>query len=185
MSWLRSGCRKIWNLKFFSWTKICLFLFFYVLSRWYVFFVLSLMLFLSGEDRRVQKLKSDSNNQHKDNTFFQINLLLLLLLSLYVFFTKVVIANFHWSPCNSKFPLRSIPANFDSGVIWVVSILTLVASSFSLLSRLLGSLPFTTGVPDTFVFHSFFSSQRKYLHNFSLFFTFTQWSVWTAKSTRW
>ena len=45
--------------------------------------------------------------------------------------------------------------------------------------------PITIGITVTFMFHSFFCSLARfsYLPFFSLSFSFTLWSVWTAKST--
>ena len=72
---------------------------------------------------------------------------------------------FSWSFSNNKFPLvlRTLlinQADFNSAVIWLVSILPLISNSSSFLARFLGTVPrvLTISFTVTSMFHRFFTS---------------------------
>ena len=100
---------------------------------------------------------------------------------------------FHWSLRNNKSPqvshiILSIQADLDKFVVWMVSTRPLISKSFSLCTSHLmtASSALTTIVFNvTFMFDSFLSSRARstYLSLFLISFSFTQWSVRTAKST--
>ena len=75
-------------------------------------------------------------------------------------------------------------ADFNNGVVWMISSLPLISSSSNLLFKLLRTVPNTIDITVTFIFHSFFSSpaRSKYLFIVSLSFIFTLWFTGTAKS---
>ena len=80
--------------------------------------------------------------------------------------------------------LLSIRADFDSAMVWMVSILPLIFNSSIFFSKPLESVPTATSITVTFMFHSFFNSltRTRYLSIFSRSFTFTLLSDGTAKS---
>ena len=100
---------------------------------------------------------------------------------------------FHWSLSDSKSPqvsrtLLSILSVLSNTVVWIVSILPLISSSPSPLSKNSVNVPrspITIGITGTFMFLNFLSSwaRSKYLTRFSLSFIFAKWSSRTAKST--
>ena len=121
-----------------------------------------------------------------------------LLLSLLLYFMLVfhTISNwryFHWSLCNRKSPqvsrtLLSILADFNSSVVWMVSILLLISSSSSLFPRfwiIVSRTPTMIGITVTLIIHTFFSSlaRSRYLSSWSPSNAITSWSIGTAKST--
>ena len=60
--------------------------------------------------------------------------------SLWVFPTPVITRSLHWSPNECKFPqlsrtILNILANFSSAVVWMVSVLPHIFSSFSIFSK--------------------------------------------------
>ena len=96
---------------------------------------------------------------------------------------------FHWSQSDSKSTqisrtLLSILADFNSDVVWMVSVLLLIFGSpfltFEGLPRALTKI----GIIVTFMFHSFFSplARSKNLFTFSSPFILTHCSAATAKS---
>ena len=106
----------------------------------------------------------------------------LLLCSLFASFLLPVLSDSKF-PQVSRTPL-SILSDFNSAVVWTVSILSLIYSPnlFSnLFSRALEIVPSaltTIGITVTFIFCSFFCplARSKYLFIFSLSFIFTLWS---------
>ena len=100
---------------------------------------------------------------------------------------------FYWSLSDSKPPhifmtILSILAENNNAVVWTITSRLLI-SNFS--SPSIDPLvttpraPFTIGITNTFLVHSFFRSlaRSRYLSLFSLSFSFTLWSVGTANST--
>ena len=80
-------------------------------------------------------------------------------------------------------------SDLNNTVAWIVLILPLIANSFYLFSKPLGtvpSLPTTSGTNVTFIIQSFFSSlaRSKYLSILSHSFIFILWFARTVKSTR-
>ena len=94
--------------------------------------------------------------------------------------------------CGTKSPqvsrtLLSILADLNSAVVWMVFILVLLSDSSCPFTNSLviePSVSIIIGITITFMFHSFFSSlaRFRYLSLFSPFFSFTLWSIGTAKS---
>ena len=99
---------------------------------------------------------------------------------------------FYWSLSESKSPhvsrtLLNILANLNNVVVWMVSSLPLISSSF--LSKpwwTVLSAPTTISITVTLMFHSFFSSleKSKHLSIFLISSIFTLWSTGTTNSTR-
>ena len=82
--------------------------------------------------------------------------------------------------------LRSIPANLNPAVVCRVSILHLISSSFSLFSKLFGtvtSAPITVSITIHPLFFFCSLTWYMYLFIFSLCLIFTLWSIVIAKST--
>ena len=105
-------------------------------------------------------------------------------------FSQRLLINFHWSLSDSKSSrisriLLSIPANLNSGVVWMVSTLPVIFKSsthFNNLSVTVPRVPIIIGIIVTFMFHNFFSSLARSMYlSFLLSFNFTLWSTGTAK----
>ena len=100
---------------------------------------------------------------------------------------------FHWRLSDSKSPqvsrtLLSILAVFNNAVVWMVSTRPPTSKSSRPFNNPLVTVPkapITISITVTFMFRSFFNSlaRSRYLSFFSLYFSFTLWSVGTAKST--
>ena len=94
-----------------------------------------------------------------------------------------------WRLSDSKSPqvsraLLSILADFNNGVVWVLSISPLISESSSPCSNPLVNVPRATttiSITVTFNPHIFFNSQARswYLSFFSIYLIFTLWSAWT------
>ena len=100
---------------------------------------------------------------------------------------------FHWilSYCTFRLVFRtllSILADFNSDIIWIVSICPPIYNLFSLLSKSLRAVPSVVPIiciTVTVTCHNFLCSlsRYKYLSLFSLSLIFTQWSARTTTST--
>ena len=93
---------------------------------------------------------------------------------------------FHWNISDSKFPkvsrtLRSILADLNNAVVWMVSTHPIISKSSSPCSSSLVTVP-SAPITVTFMFHSFLSSRPRfsYLFPFSLSFSFILLSARTA-----
>ena len=99
----------------------------------------------------------------------------------------------HWSLSDIKSPqvsraLRSILANLNYAVVWMVSTHPVISKSSCSCTNPLVTVPrapITIDIIITFMFHSFFYSlaRSRYLSLFSHSFNFTLCSAGTAKST--
>ena len=126
--------------------------------------------------------------------FIYVYLFIIIFLS-WVFPTSFNWWLFHKCRNDSKFllvsrTLLSILADFNSAVVWMISILPLNPNSSNLFPRSLRtitSVPTTFDITVTFMFHSFFSSQArtKYSSIVLLSFIFSLWSPETGKSITW
>ena len=122
--------------------------------------------------------------------------MLLLFHSWLVFLLQCWLEVFYWSLNDSMSlevsrTLLSILVDLNNAFVWMVLILLLISSFFSLYSKFLDSdprAPSTVGITVTFMFYSFFFSslsRPKYMFIFWFSFIFTRRSAGTAKSIWW
>ena len=115
---------------------------------------------------------------------------IIIIFTLRVFFRQFYLVVFHRSLSDSKFrkvyrTLLSILADFYCVVVWIVSIFflgSLVPPGF--FSRPFGAVLTTTGITDSFILRSFFSSlaRSKNLFMFLFYFIFILYATIMAKS---
>ena len=90
----------------------------------------------------------------------------MMMILLLVSFFNTLVDGFHWSLSKSKSlqvprTLRSILAELNNAIVWMVSIHPLIfnsSSHFIMHFEIVPRAPFTFGITVTFMFHCFFSS---------------------------